>query len=540
VCGKGFKCKNNYLAHVRIHADKSSYKHACSKEGCGMKFRLKRYLMSHMAQHERPKGPFLCHVDGCRKLFYMNRSFETHLVSHATDIMCPLAGCGRTYLAHSALKKHIRIHIHRNEGGLFTNLCPFLGCTKEINNLCQLKEHIMSTHATMETGREVIVKGKKHIQEVIVLCCPVPTCDNKRDNYHTWLSHYSNAHGNVWFKHARFIWPCKKKTSSTAKSFDFNEKIKIRKKAICDICGKELSHVSSLRRHIKFMHEGLRPFACEEPGCGKAFKIRLALRIHSIVHTNECKYKCKYPGCSKIYRNPNSLSAHKRKHDSTYKPRFICNSPGCKKVYHSDTAYRMHVRTHTEPGSNVCSVCGKILADSHSLSRHMGTHSGRRTVACLTCGKKFYSDYYLRLHQRYHVVGKRYKCTHADCDSTFHYPCNLRHHLQKIHNGVNGTEIQNTITANQDNIDSNIPTKSTVKAKITNLNKKRTLECEYCGKMFMWRRNIIKHMAVFHGVDSQQLPTEGDTVQAPNITGDYCCDVCDDGSKLLPVCFSVW
>ena len=508
VCGKGFKCKSNYMAHVRIHADKSSYKHACSKEGCGMKFRLKRYLMSHMAQHERPKGPFLCHIDGCKKLFYMNRSFETHLVSHVVDIVCPLENCGRRYLAHSALKKHIRIHIRRGEGTEFTNYCPFQGCVTEINNLCRLKEHVMKKHAMMEKGKEIVVKGKKLVKEVIMIPCPVTTCDAASDSYHTWLSHYSNMHTNMWFKHARFIWP-RKTTHNSTRTFKFVSKKKMYRKAICDICGKELSHLSSLRRHVKFMHEGLRPFVCEEAGCGKTFKIRLALRIHSIVHTSESKYKCKYPGCTKIYRNPNSLSAHKRKHDTSYKPRYACNTAGCNKVYRSETAYRMHVRTHTNPGINVCSVCGKALADSHSLARHMGTHSGRRTVACLTCGKKFYSDYYLRLHQRYHVVGKRIRCTHSDCDATFHYPCNLRHHIEKIHGGVNGTETQSKITAKSIE---NAP----VATSNTSLEKKRTLECEYCGKMFMWRRNIVKHMSVFHGIHTAQ--PDGD---APNITGNY-------------------
>ena len=39
----------------------------------------------------------------------------------------------------------------------------------------------------------------------------------------------------------------------------------------CDKCGKVLKGIDTLRYHIKAVHENLREWKCDEPGCDKAF-----------------------------------------------------------------------------------------------------------------------------------------------------------------------------------------------------------------------------------------------------------------------------
>lgn len=46
------------------------------------------------------------------------------------------------------------------------------------------------------------------------------------------------------------------------------------------------------------IHSGIRPHACEHPGCGKQFIQRSALTVHARVHTGEKPHMCER--CGKV------------------------------------------------------------------------------------------------------------------------------------------------------------------------------------------------------------------------------------------------
>lgn len=49
---------------------------------------------------------------------------------------------------------------------------------------------------------------------------------------------------------------------------------------------------------LERIHSGIRPHACDHPGCGKQFIQRSALTVHARVHTGEKPHMCER--CGKV------------------------------------------------------------------------------------------------------------------------------------------------------------------------------------------------------------------------------------------------
>lgn len=61
----------------------------------------------------------------------------------------------------------------------------------------------------------------------------------------------------------------------------------------CDICGKGFRSVSSLNKHRRGVHMGIKPFKCQEPGCSSRFQYKKSLENHvKTVHMKIKPYVC--------------------------------------------------------------------------------------------------------------------------------------------------------------------------------------------------------------------------------------------------------
>ena len=91
----------------------------------------------------------------------------------------------------------------------------------------------------------------------------------------------------------------------------------------CKDCGKEFKKVGKLQRHIREIHQNLKPFKCEI--CQKEFKRNSHLKRHMTCHSENPKpFLCTLDGCAQRFSNKHHLARHvKIVHDQD---RYRCKS----------------------------------------------------------------------------------------------------------------------------------------------------------------------------------------------------------------------
>lgn len=124
-----------------------------------------------------------------------------------------------------------------------------------------------------------------------------------------------------------------------------------------------------LRTHIRQVHEKVRPYLCDWPGCFGAYKTRSNLASHRMVHTGERPFICDHPKCGAKFARKYDCERHRRIHSEKMYP---CEWPGC----------------------------GKRLCDPYNLERHMMVHKGELPFRCpiMNCIRGFRELRYLRDH----------------------------------------------------------------------------------------------------------------------------------------------
>lgn len=127
----------------------------------------------------------------------------------------------------------------------------------------------------------------------------------------------------------------------------------------CDECDKMIEK-NRMEGHIN-KHRNIRPYTCEEDGCGKSFYCKLLFRLHrTSIHTGvtvDCDI------CHKTFPSDRSLYAHKLRHKN-------------------ENRYN-------------CIHCEKKFNNSNSLKRHLAVHSGIREYTCDFCTSSFYRKFNL-------------------------------------------------------------------------------------------------------------------------------------------------
>jgi len=75
---------------------------------------------------------------------------------------------------------------------------------------------------------------------------------------------------------------------------------------VCDECGKDFLHTTTLVDHIEIVHQGKRPHQCES--CSKTFTRKNSLRQHNMIHLGIKPFPCKL--CEKKFREKVQLIKH--------------------------------------------------------------------------------------------------------------------------------------------------------------------------------------------------------------------------------------
>ena len=69
--------------------------------------------------------------------------------------------------------------------------------------------------------------------------------------------------------------------------YSFHYKSTHKDNKTCKICNKTFNMFVNYRRHLRNVHEKIRKYHCEHPGCGKSFGTNGVLKSHKNTHTGE-------------------------------------------------------------------------------------------------------------------------------------------------------------------------------------------------------------------------------------------------------------
>lgn len=140
-----------------------------------------------------------------------------------------------------------------------------------------------------------------------------------------------------------------------------------RDKVICTICGELVTRHGIEGHHNR--HLGVKPFACEVPGCKTRLHSKTALRQHRSRHKSGNRfYDCTI--CNKRIKGTASWLMHRKLH--TEEPQIACDI--CGKKFRRRYKLKIHSTVHTGIADHKCDICGKAFTVKHNLKMHYKVH----------------------------------------------------------------------------------------------------------------------------------------------------------------------
>lgn len=315
---------------------------------------------------------FRCCHEACRAIFDKLEDFERHHNEHKQHaFICKICNDHHDSLNNLVAHKSV---VHRNVYGIFGFRCPT--CHKSFSSKAVLDKHIKKdphNHVCHECGKvfkgqgDLIEHELKHKGIKSFLC---DVCGTSFVNLSALRKHKSN-HNPVRSHH-------------------------------CDECGKNFNKREHLKRHIITKHSDEKPYACQHPGCTKAFKRRDKLQEHQRNHSNELPFVCQF--CAKGYRHKEALKYHEKTHDRVLNLQHQCDQ--CKEAFARSSQLAKHLQeVHKVPKQRIpahkCGSCSLKFHRLERLYRHIEREHGLSVpwkTSCGICGKGFAGDKSLQTH----------------------------------------------------------------------------------------------------------------------------------------------
>jgi len=221
---------------------------------------------------------------------------------------------------------------------------------------------------------------KFHHIAVGLLKCPL--C-NFRAQIATKIYRHLNTHSDVKQFQCGY---CKKRFSrlqnleTHVESHDFQKEEKLKQsrwynKKTCKICHHSFANSKTLSKHVKQVHNKIKPFICKI--CEYSAARKSTITIHERQHTGEKPLQCKIDSCTFRAADPSVLLKHIRKHKSEeFSSSYKCLT--CSYTAIQASALKNHIRVkHSEVYDKKikCDACEFTSVNENVLRNHKLDHT---------------------------------------------------------------------------------------------------------------------------------------------------------------------
>ncbi|XP_026481378.1 testis-specific zinc finger protein topi-like [Ctenocephalides felis] len=287
----------------------------------------------------------LLQCEFCESVFTDTGTLFAHTKCHRAEKNYECLNCKRVFSSHGQAIAHWQAECSRTKTMSTFSLHKYLMC-----NICERKfigwEQLYN-HRYKNRHLSIKLYGPDNVE---VHQCD--QCNTTSETYQLLMDHRSKSH------------PRSLRAAEIAKRNHGQRSF------LCEICGKAYTQSSHLWQHLRF-HQGIKPFACTEPGCGRKFTIRPDLNDHiRKSHTGERPFHC--TECDKRFLTGSVYYQHRLIHRGDR--RYACQQ--CDKRFYRADALKNHVRIHSGEKPYRCPVCDRCFRQRGDRDKHLKVRHG--------------------------------------------------------------------------------------------------------------------------------------------------------------------